>query len=231
MIRIFNALFEENKFNVQHFISMPTNTFALDISRGSYYLVIFLDETSIDHSSVDLFNSYFDEIKGLEVGYRPDMDKNTSLIVCIKRKELHPSPVLNKIIFDIEEDPYFFKKYVLTYTESQVEIVIKNWGDSSIMEYMHTILNDEGLFQSHKTSQFLNTEYNLVSQFFIKLPFLSLRKMDRELSSLKKEIENLLTPSILTLRDELLNLRSDDKLDEETRRNLILEFIKVEKYE
>ncbi|MNV99007.1 hypothetical protein D3C71_1943240 [compost metagenome] len=99
------------------------------------------------------------------------------------------------------------------------------------MEYIHTILNDESLFQAHKASPFLNTEYNLVSKFFIKLPFLNLRKMDRELSSLKQEIKKMLTPSILSLRDELLNLRSNEKLDEAAWRKSILDYIKVEKYE
>lgn len=230
MIRILQKIFTENGFGVQHFISMPTNIFALDFDRGSYYLAIFVEERMLDHTSVELFNSYFDEVKGLEEGYRPDMDKNISLIVCVKRSGNFLDPILNKIIFDIEEDPYFFKKYVLTYTDLQVEMLLKNQS-GSIMEYLYRVLNDDNLFQEHKNDPFQNTEYNLVSKLFIKLPFLNLRKMDRELTSLKQEIINALTPSLLSLRDGLIRFQPERERDEAAWRKLILDYIKVEEYE
>lgn len=231
MIRILQKIFTENGFVVQHFTSMPTNIFALDMDRGSYYLAVFVEEKMLDYKSVELFNSYFNEIKGLDEGYRPDMDKNLSLLVCVKRRNLLPDPALHKVIFDIEEDLYFFKKYVLAYTDTQVELLIKNQGDTSIIEHLYRVLNDDNSFQEHKNDPFQENEYNLISKLFIKLPFLNLKKMDRELASLKQEINNALTPSLLSLRDGLLMLKPEDKNDEVAWRKLILEYIKVENYE
>lgn len=232
MIRILRKIFTEKGFVVQPFISMPTNIFALDMNRSSYYLAVFVEEKMLDYRSVELFNSYFDEVKKLDEGYRPDMDKNLSLIVCVKRRNLFPESVLNKIIFDIEEDPYFFKKYVLTYTDPQVkQLMKKNQGDASIIEYLYRVLNDDNSFQNHKNDPFQESEYNLISKLFIKLPFLNLIKMDRELVSLKQEINNTLTPSLLSLRDGLSMLKTEEKKDEAAWRKLILEFIEVGKYE
>lgn len=231
MIGILQKIFIENGFAVQHFISMPTNIFALDTHRGSYYLAVFVEENMLDSMSVELFNSYFDEVKELEEGYRPEMDKNLSLIVCVKRGELRPYTGLNKIIFDIEEDPYFFKKYVLTYTDSQVELLKANLGESSILEHLHRVLNDNNAFQEHKNDPLQSTEYNLVSKLFIKLPFLNLRKMDRELASLNEEINNSLTPPLLALRDELLKLKPEEKTNEAAWRKSILVHMKVEENE
>lgn len=101
----------------------------------------------------------------------------------------------------------------------------------SIMEYLYRVLNDDNSFQEHKNDPFQNTEYNLVSKLFIKLPFLNLRKMDRELTSLKQEIINALTPSLLSLRDGLLRFQPEREPDEAAWRKLILDYIKVEEYE
>ncbi|MGE6579129.1 ABC-three component system middle component 1 [Paenibacillus xylanexedens] len=231
MIRIFEEIFTQNRFIVQNFISMPTNIFALDIGRGSYYLVIFVEERILNYESVELFNSYFDEIKRLEEGYRPDMDKNLSLIVCVKRNNLFPDPILHKVIFDIEEDPYFFKKYVLTYSDTQVDLLLENKGDTPIIKHLYLVLNDDDLFQKHKNDPYEETEYNLISKLFIKLPFLNLRKMDRELVSLKQEINNSLNPCLLSLRDDLLKVKLERDKDEIAWNKLILEYIEVENCE
>ncbi|OZQ60556.1 hypothetical protein CA600_27890 [Paenibacillus sp. VTT E-133280] len=230
MIRLMQKLFEENDFGIRHFLHIPTNVFGLDNPRGSYYLAVFLEEDeSYESLTADMFNSYYDVIKGLQDGYDPQMDKNLSLLICLKRKVLEPDHKLNKIIFDIEEDPYFFKKYVLTYTELQVEKILTSLSDSGLMDYIHRILNDEAIFQSHKIRPHVESEYNLISRLFIKLPFLDLRKMDRELSNLRKDITDLLTPELLKLRDDIVHLRPKETMNEEIFRNLILKYVEVEK--
>ncbi|MDU2242416.1 MAG: ABC-three component system middle component 1 [Paenibacillus sp.] len=234
MIRIINKIFEENKFNVHHFTSIPTNSFAMDNERGSYYLAIFMDENSLNDTTVDLLNSYFDEIKQLEEGYHPEMDKNLSLILCLRRENLISDLDLNRMIFQIEENPYFFKKYVLVYEDSQVELFnkkLKDYSDPTTMGYIYSVLNNENLFQEHKKDPSMDSEYSFVSKLFIKLPFLNLRKMDRNLPSLKQEINNGLSPSLLTLRDGLIDLLKEENSDENLWKESILNYIEVEKYE
>ena len=49
--------------------------------------------------------------------YVPDMDKNTSLIYCVKRDI--KSNKLDELKVKIEDDPFYFKKYVFVYSEAQ----------------------------------------------------------------------------------------------------------------
>ena len=46
--------------------------------------------------------------------YVPDMDKNTSLIYCVKRDI--KSNKLDELKVKIEDDPFYFKKYVFAYS-------------------------------------------------------------------------------------------------------------------
>lgn len=230
MIRLINLLFEENNFNTRNLVSIPvTNIFAEEENRANYYLALFFDESNMEQFSIDMFNDQYNAIKGLEEGYDPQMDKNLSLLLCVKRNSLQLDPIMNKTIFDIEEDPYFFKKYVLTYTDSQVNEVLQKQKETTIMEYIHRTLSNEGAFQEYKLNPHLESEYNLVSKLFIKIPFLNLKKMDRELSSLKNDITNSLSISLLKLRDDLVKLQPSERVEDEIISNLLFEYIGVKK--
>jgi hypothetical protein len=230
MIRLINLLFEENNFNTRNLVSIPvTNIFAEEKNRANYYLALFFDESNMEQFSIEMFNDQYNAIKGLEEGYDPQMDKNLSLLLCVKRNSLQLDPIMNKTIFDIEEDPYFFKKYVLTYTDSQVNEVLQKQKETTIMEYIHRTLSNEEAFQEYKLNPHLESEYNLVSKMFIKIPFLNLKKMDRELSSLKNDITNSLSISLLKLRDDLVKLQPSEKVEDEIISNLLFEYIGVKK--
>ena len=51
--------------------------------------------------------------------YVPDMDKNTSLIYCVN-KDVN-SDKLDKLKVKIEDDPFYFKKYVFAYNDAQAD--------------------------------------------------------------------------------------------------------------
>lgn len=234
MRKLIERLFIENNYTVRPFLNNST-ILASDTARSNYYLSIFLTEADVKDLVVSSLNEYFDAIKGLDEGYEPQMDKNLSMLICLKRGSLNNDSTLNKQIFDIEEDPYFFKKYVLTYTESQEDLILRNVNDTHVMTYLHTILNNEDAFQTHKKFPYHETEYNLVSKLFIKLPVLNLTIRNEELPSLKVTINNLLTPDLLQLRDDLLSLNkiedadgtAEKATDDDTLRKRLMEYVGV----
>jgi len=232
--KLIERLFLENNYTVRPILN-DSSLLASDTAKSNYYLSIFLTEADVQDLVVGSLNEHFDAIKGLDEGYEPQMDKNLSMLICVKRSSLNNNSTLNKQIFDIEEDPYFFKKYVLTYTESQEELILRNVKDTSVMTYLHTILNSEDAFQTHKKFPYHETEYNLVSKLFIKLPILNLTIRNEELPSLKVTVNNLLTPDLLQFRDDLLNLNkiedadgeTEEVPDEDTLRKRLLEYVGV----
>ncbi|NOV04313.1 ABC-three component system middle component 1 [Paenibacillus planticolens] len=236
MLRLIKGIFEENNYQIRLLEPEETIILASDSTIASYYLTIFLDGTEFDKTSVDQFNDYYGIVKGLEEGYEPQMDKNLSMLICVKRTQSGVDTAENKRIFDIEEDPYLFKKYVLTYTDLQLDMALQKTDDRGVMSYLHSLLNDEIAFQEHKQSPNSESEYNLVSKLFIKLPFLDLTKRNREISSLKDTITSSLSPELLQLRNDLFKLNIitvedaegdtvHQSADAETLRTRLLEYI------
>lgn len=234
MRNLIERLFLENNYTVRT-ISNGANILASNKTKSNYYLSIFINDTDVQDLDVGSLNDYFDEIKQLDEGYEPQMDKNLSMLICVKRSSLEIESSLNKKIFDIEEDPYFFKKYVLTYTESQEVLLSRSFTDSDIMTYLHSLLNNEEAFQYHKRSPYHETEYSLVSKLFIKLPILNLKIRNEELPSLTDTINNLLPPELLKLRNDLLILNmiedqngtTEEVTDEYTLRKRLMEYVGV----
>ncbi len=69
--------------------------------------------------------------------YVPDMDKNTSLIYCVKRDI--KSNKLDELKVKIEDDPFYFKKYVFAYSEAQSDEFKKlrkqhNWTINELIQ-------------------------------------------------------------------------------------------------
>ena len=103
--------------------------------------------------------------------YVPDMDKNTSLIYCVKRDI--KSNKLDELKVKIEDDPFYFKKYVFAYSEAQSDEFKKlrkqhNW---TINELIQTYFDTEN-FSKFKKNGDNEKIYKLVSELFIKIPII-----------------------------------------------------------
>lgn len=104
--------------------------------------------------------------------YVPDMDKNTSLIYCVKRDI--KSNKLDELKVKIEDDPFYFKKYVFAYSEAQSDEFKKlrkqhNW---TINELIQTYIFDTENFSKFKKNGDNEKIYKLVSELFIKIPII-----------------------------------------------------------
>lgn len=122
----------------------------------------------------------------LEMGdqLEPEFDKNVSFLICVN-KSIEENNLEGEIL-KIEENPYCFKKFVLTYTKKEIEFVVKQTEKTKIWEYMQQIM--DGLREGNVNFSDAGVEFIL--RLFIKLPFLPADIAKRqEKSNLMEEIE------------------------------------------
>lgn len=104
--------------------------------------------------------------------YVPDMDKNTSLIYCVKRDI--KSDKLDELKVKIEDDPFYFKKYVFAYSEAQSDEFKKicKQHNQATSELIQTYILDTENFNKFKKNGDNEKIYKLVSELFIKIPII-----------------------------------------------------------
>jgi len=110
----------------------------------------------------------------------PAFKKNCDLICTHHLTTLAEFKKHEERIFAIEEDPHFFKKYILYYSDSE-EASIQNY---SYADLVHT-LSDKDQFSSYKNNPLAATKYSVAAKIFIKLPFLELPFKRKKLVSLR----------------------------------------------
>lgn len=100
-----------------------------------------------------------------------EVDKNSTLFICFESEKLPLNLEIYKEILKIEEDPYFFRKLVLPYTQEQIDFL-----DNP--DEFRNIIKDTNKFEEFKVAcknrNLTNSQYEIVSQLYIKLPFFKL---------------------------------------------------------
>ncbi|HEX8516869.1 MAG TPA: ABC-three component system middle component 1 [Bacteroidia bacterium] len=186
MIEFIKQLFKDNNaFNVYTLDLSSSNFFAesTDINRKEFFLIIetedltpFIKET--EESSIEAIYSLL-----IKQGfYKLDFNKNTALIFLLKTNAVQPADKLKRQIYEIEENPYFFKKHVLLYTDNQLADLKSKCPDVS-QENLESLVNYMN-FEEFKNAPYADNYKNLLLNIYVKLSFL-------KTPSKKKEIENL----------------------------------------
>jgi len=110
----------------------------------------------------------------------PSFKKNCDLI-CIHRLDLLAEfKDHEEEIFAIEEDPHFYKKYVLYYSKAE-ESALDNFS----YEKLASVIADKKKFLDYKEDPLVATQYSFAAKTFIKLPFLELPSDQGNLVSLR----------------------------------------------
>jgi hypothetical protein len=110
----------------------------------------------------------------------PSFKKNCDLI-CIHRLDvLAEFKDHEEEIFAIEEDPHFYKKYVLYYSIAE-ESALSNFT----YKKLETVIADKKEFLNYKENPLVATQYSFAAKTFIKLPFLVLPSHQGNLVSLR----------------------------------------------
>ncbi len=123
----------------------------------------------------------------------PAFKKNCDLICIHHLDKLAEFKNYEEQIFEIEEDPHFYKKYVLYYSDTEVE-AIKELNFTKLNE----LISDKKHFDAYKKEPTSATKYSAVAKIFIKLPFLELDINKVELVPLRLQIEEAVAEADLT---------------------------------
>lgn len=215
MKEIVENIFIENGFKKVEslYIEEQDYLFMENLSEESigFYLVLFKNKLEIDFLERNIFN-YYHSIKSLEHEYDSRMDKNLSLIIFIKSNNEQVDSISKNIIYQIEEDPYYFKKYVCTYTLEQLEqLKVELRGkDFYISQFLNETVNSEENFRVFKNESLEKTLYELCVSFFIKIPFLILKEKEQNIEDLQLKIEKSLEEqNLLLFTNKILKLEQD----------------------
>lgn len=196
-----------------------------DLFRKNYFLVLFISDENKIRDIIKNQAKYFFLLKEF-FGEDPDIDKNTSLLICIQTSNEN-----NSLFLNIEEDAYYFKKYVLTYSNEQLTSFITDYRglieEKGIKIAMDKIVNDVQLFEDFKQNPDINGVYKLITKIFIKIPILRVPiNEEKTVYSLSEVIEDTLKNKGLYDLKVRLDFLRESKYDEST----ILESL-IELYE
>ncbi|WEI92482.1 ABC-three component system middle component 1 [Enterococcus casseliflavus] len=196
MKEVIDAIFLNNGFKNIPIINPFSDTVSFwgNYSKKStnFYLIVYTDEINPDFIAKRV-PEYFNAIKTIEKGYDERIDKNLSMLICLRNNSAE-SLTKQKNIFEIEEDPYFFKKYLLLYNKDIESIKKEILRGEDINDAINNIVNDTEKFNKYKLG--LDTPevrlYELCSKLITKIPFISLKHKQSNLNDLSKTIGNCL---------------------------------------
>lgn len=222
MINILKNIFLNNGYDVQDaFSEINQIGFIGSISRlnkRDYYFVIDVDINTVKDYSIDkiidkIVENYWNINLLKRYNVESDYKKNTSLIISVKVDSVFDEYKLSNKIYDIEESPYFFKRYIILYTEQQKEL-IQNIKSSQYI----SILSDKEKFRAYKKNKkgednvndrFENDVliYDIISKLYIKIPFLVYNfDEDERLPILADRINKALDSNQKKIRDNLIDI-------------------------
>ncbi len=167
-----------------------------DKAIASYFLINLIDCTNYETDS-DKMKSALNELEINYAGHHEDaglktiklaiqdsfdnnqeasqIDKNTSAIYLIKFNDIRNLEMHRNLVYAIEESPNYFKRYILPYTDKQVDGLQKIIDDHSprnINEVLSEIVNDEDEYYKLMEGRNMGSVYELVIRLFSKVPFL-----------------------------------------------------------
>lgn len=138
----------------------------------------------------------------------PTFKKNSTLIICQDQTKIERGT-----IYSLEEDPFNFKKNVITYTEEELNSLEKYLSEKNINELTNE--NISKIINSKNGIEFLefkeNKEnklnyYSLTLKIILKLPFITYIPKEKLLNDLELDIKNSLNSSQNEIYNKLLNL-------------------------
>lgn len=154
---------------------------------------------------VDYYNNTIKDIIPIEIKSEPAFERNSDLIILLKLNNLGDFNAYEQKIFAIEEDPYYFKKYVLYYSDEENNIL----ENKSIDDLREVILNRD-LFNDYKKNPNYPSLYSFSARFFIKVPFLHVPVNETEMPSIEVMLkESLLAKDLVTFDDNLTKIIND----------------------
>lgn len=168
MADFIKELFEQNEFR---YIAIEDNTlFVPSDGKQSeeYWLVTQCSVSQI----IDEQENFYENCKKSYT--QKALDKNISMLILWETNGDLPTQELKSQIMQIEENPYFFKKYVLYYSSAELEEFVRKKGDIAINELIKTKVVDRDIFDNYKRDPYILSWQSFLYRLAIKIPFVSI---------------------------------------------------------
>ncbi|HEM4158657.1 TPA: hypothetical protein U1W87_001991 [Streptococcus suis] len=124
---------------------------------------------------------------------------------------------MNKIMI-IEEDEYYFRKYVIFYTEDGLSKIEPN--SQFLLDYIQSEdSKNESLFDKFENNMFFDDAYFITMQLIIKLPFISLPHSNDHFEAVEDRIKSRMETLELVEKErqvnDILELFNNDNIGEQ----------------
>lgn len=210
MLKLLKKIYEQDEFEIKENEENKENILFSEKEDQEYYITVQYTENEFerfyDSKKSNNLISFFEESKKSKA----DIQKNTSLIVCLKLANIQEiSPSLKNMIFSVEEDEYFFRKYVIIYTENSMKNIDLN---KNIKEQLHEIIKREDMMKQYQKNYYFSEEFFLVMQLFVKLPFLPFQGDTGQFIPVEDKIKKIIKINDLDyMYDKVINFKEELK--------------------
>jgi hypothetical protein len=204
--------------NVISMIAVPNeNNF-----NQEYYLLLHCE--SVNDDFIEKLNNEYLEIlmDKMEVLEYTDesLRKNSTLIISCKTEGISDQNLLK-----IEENPYFFKKNIITYDLEQLQdlklVLNEDFTTSSINHYI--MIDGGDKFEEFKTQKLKsNSYYPLLIKIITKIPFVHYLPQGNKLDNLETFVYDYLQPADIKLFEYI------SKIDNSLSNSAFLEMINLD---
>lgn len=196
MNTVINKIMEASRYSEQSFGGIE-KYYSKEDSSFFFTIQYSIDEISIlrkyvEISEKDNYKALLESFNTLiKVGQSNTIEKNSSLLVLVKCETLEAIEKYHQQIMLLEEDEYFFKKYVILYTDNSLVTLL---AQENLMGYLVEKLNDEVSFSKYANEGYSDeiADYLMVMQLFIKLPLLKVQTGDNNFKALAEKISDAL---------------------------------------
>lgn len=212
-------IFIENNFSGRRINELTIEFYPTETTKEEFFIVKILKEEEnihelnkvVEHQF--LTNEFFQGIKSSAIS------KNCSVIYLMEFSTLKGDNGLDSREFDfydIEESPYYLKKYILPYTQKQLDLFVKE-KNQTYADYMTKIIEDKSAYLNLMEDKYIESIYSFVLRIFAKLPF---TKYDftpnPDINEINQQIEIQMEEfGIEDLRHKIYDLFKEYKFDDE----------------
>jgi len=225
--------FEFRTIYLNEFIVFNDKSINISISTNddvNYMIFAFIEYSDLDAVCTDIQIALATKLKTVmndESDIRLSsvnlaVNKNSTLIISTIVPDDDNPKLLNQLLASIEEEPYFYKKQVLSYKASDGVFIDKLLLDDeepvTMCEKIISNIGNYGLFSSATG----NEKYEFCAMLYEKLPFLTL-KVDKET---RLNLQTMINKELTS--EQLTNLEVYRKLESEAQINQWIETIGVE---
>ena len=207
MIEKIKLLFNENKY-VQIDKNIGDEICFTKEEREYLFVKDYSQEDFKSFFSCNKTKSLIDYFDKLKIEYS-NAEKNSFLIIFVKLDNLETEyDLIENQILAIEEDEYFFRKYVIAYKEDMIEEL----PNENITNLINKVVADRNI-DNFRVNKFQDKLYFLALQLFVKLPFLKYVPKDKNFKSIQSILYDKLDDSLKEVNQlfDDLDLMNDEE--------------------